>query len=297
MPNRRDKKRRDAKRMQATEELLKHNRMASRLPTCWRQYTSRNDQNVMSWQASCTITLADARKTQEMELRHKLLGSMPPCIVCRMEPPDERLFMFYTKCCHMAICIACLHHHLDLDSHPSCRPLYVRSYCSCRSTWSFGYGCRTNARYIYQEHCYRNITITNLIHVFDTRRLHCFKCSDSFENEADLYHHIADKCPEIQIKCPHCSVFGKRGYILGEHAQTHIISCQICSQRVPIWNMNQHMSQHMVDSLKDLMVKTTLNLEQCSYNDCYQAHNILEEIRRLHKECGGEDYPQTEVVD
>lgn len=295
--NTKQNKQRDQIRIRMAEERRTHVYMAIRLQRRWRRYTFQKNEHILNC-CSALKDIAISAVVREKELQAQkeafvaeLMAGAPVCTVCMQT--DERKVFYFSKCCNMPICLQCLMQVLKMEDPPEMRfASETRAYCVCRKKWSLSYMIPPfdDIRDHLERFCTRNITTAELIQVFDKRPFQCFKCRELFADEAGLLGHIADNCPDVSVPCQHCPAFGKRGYILGEHyvSMHAAILCHICLEKVRIEDLDKHMHNHLVSSVDELIDQTSKTLSSVIREiSCSKTKNVLDELRRLHRECGG----------
>jgi hypothetical protein len=212
------------------------------------------------------------------------------CSICQ----EVATLPVHGTCCDKAKalqpgCLSCVRKWYQQDRHPSKRVTSINSFNGC--------GCKINPnnRTRTYEHSVQLDMVRNLIGPSV-----CFheSCSASFGTCEELRRHLqgrarpSDKhpnCPEAITKCQHCSFFGKRRVVEGEHYETNHkkLHCPVCDKYVSKDFFKFHYNQHVKEvraereNIKNIEASIMLRKEE--------VKNKNDLLRKLHDTFEQED--------
>lgn len=166
------------------------------------------------------------------------------CIICHdvIQVPTRLLCQSAQgpDSCRSLACLRCVRTHLKLS-----KPYAARGTANClicRNPIASGRNISSN--------CYR--VVDDMFDIVDDAvkvcrsAFTCRTCGTKTTGQQGLWRHFRDECPDSTIQCSHpgCKLWGKRKYIMGAHAEDHImIRCEICKK---VFN-KRSFQQHLVE--------------------------------------------------
>ena len=171
------------------------------------------------------------------------------CGICQ----DIVTLPVHGECCEKAKsltpgCLACVRRYYELYKAPNQR-------CQTKKAWG-GCGCDIDLKNKYANNYYNHTTQLDMVrNLLGPSVCHHENCNAACETAAELRRHLcgsstaSDKhgnCKEAIMKCNHCSLYGKRGFIEGEHYKKNhtYILCDVCCCNILSCNIRYHYNKH-----------------------------------------------------